>query len=411
MKRKFSWIVITIVACSVVLAATFTLGRLVHSPNEKAIANSNHAPQVTAQVERRSLEAEKVEVPGKLALGTSWKVTAGASDGELSVVTETYLGAGDTLQSGHLLAEVSGRPVIGLQLPFNLYRNISGGDSGNDVEKLQYSLQNLGLYQSEIDGVYGEVTAHAVELLYDGTNTERPAPEGSALADVVAAQDTLEKAKAAAGAKPEDKAAVDAVASAEKQLSEKRIIALTPVLRSEIISLPASQATVVSISPVNTDLNADGAVLAELRSGAAVVTARVGMADKESFAVGTKVEVHSASDTTVVVPGAIKAMGPFTQESSTTGNDVPGYDVSVELADTKDMEDGGSVILSAGSGEKFEGISVPVTALRKDGNDTFVVKVGSDTHVTVKIKTINDGYAILDGSPLNVGEKVIVSQS
>lgn len=410
MKHRFRWIIITIMVCVVLLAVTFTLGRLVRSPNEKAVTNSNYVPQVTAQVELRSVNATKAEVRGELALGTSWKVTVEASDGDLPIVTETHLNAGETLHSGQLLAEVSGRPVIALQLPFKLYRNINGGNSGDDIEKLQHSLQDLGLYQSEIDGVYGEVTAQAIEDLYAHTNTTKPAPEGSTLENATAAQDALDKAKAVAKTKPGDKEATAAVASAEKQLSEKKILALTPVLRSEIVSLPSLQATVVSISPINTDLGTD-TPLAELRSGTAVVTARIGMGDKDTFAVGTKVEVHSAADAKVVVPGTIKNMGPFTQESSTTGNDVPGYDINVELTDPRGMDDGGSVVLVAGSGEKIEGIAVPITALRKDGKDTFVVKPGSETRVSVKIKTVNDGYAILDGSPLSVGEKVIVSQS
>ena len=58
----------------------------------------------------------------------------------MQIVTDTYLAPGQTLRSGALLAGVSGRPVIGLELPFKLYRDIRGGDSGTDVEHLHETL-------------------------------------------------------------------------------------------------------------------------------------------------------------------------------------------------------------------------------------------------------------------------------
>lgn len=373
------------------------------------MANASHVPEVTAQVEQRSVDAERTRIPGQLALGSAWTVSLAPGEGGMQIVTDTYLAPGQTLRSGELLAGVSGRPVIGLELPFKLYRDIRGGDSGTDVEHLQRALGNLGLYGGGIDGDYGPDTAGAVDDLYERLNVERPQASNEALADAQAAQETVNQAKAMAAAAPGDEKAAVAVKAAEDVLAAKRVAALTPVLLSEIVSLPSGEVTVMSIAPVSTELGAE-TPLAELRSGKAVATARVGVGDKDAFTVGMNVEVQAQADSQITSAGTVTSISEFTQEISATGNTVSGHDVTVKVNDLQGMEDGQNVTVIAGNSEKIEGMAVPVTALRKEGGSTFVVKSGTDARVPVEVKMVKDGYAILDETALHVGDSVIVSQ-
>ena len=70
-----------------------------------------------------------------------------------------------TIIDGRVLAEVSGRPVITLEGPFRLYRDIGPGDSGRDVRMLQTALTRLG-YRVGTDGTCGPATENALGRLY-----------------------------------------------------------------------------------------------------------------------------------------------------------------------------------------------------------------------------------------------------
>ena len=409
MKRKFSWIAITVVVCSALMVTAFLVGRLVHSPHEQAIANATHVPVVTAKVEQRSVQEATIDLQGTLSLGSSWNVTVNPSEGVLPVVTETYLAPGEALTSGSLLAGVSGRPVIGMQLPFVLYRDIHGGDSGDDVREIQRALQSLGLYSGAIDGQYGARTALAVESLYTRLNVAKPSPEQSALAGLETTQEALNQAQIAATAAPDDQAAAAALASAQKALSSAKTAVLTPVLRSEIIALPANTVTVVALAPINTQIGAD-TPLASLRSGQATVVARISVADKDTFAVGTDVSISAVADTQTKTTGAVTSIGAFTQELSGKSA-VPGYDITVEVSDPAGLDDGQDVVVTSGETGVIEGLAVPVTALRQDGDTTYVVMADSDTHVPVDVRIVSDGFAILDATSLKAGDTVVVSQS
>ncbi|MBE6485200.1 MAG: hypothetical protein E7Z96_10665 [Actinomycetaceae bacterium] len=421
MKRRFGWIVVTVIACLGLVAGAFAVGRFVRSPNEEAIANSKNKPVVTAKVEERSVPAEEIRLTGKLSLGRSWNVTVEPSNDAVAVVTQTYLGAGDTLNSGGALASVAGRPVIGLQLPFDLYRDISGGDSGDDVREIQRALKNLGLYNGAVDGEYGPRTANAVKQMYVRAGMTPPDPvpqetaDGGGTAGGTAGGSSAAGGTAAGGA-PASSADSPAGGSGEAsstptpRATASPAASLTPVIRSEIISLPAASVTVVSVAGVNTHLSSDQP-LAQLRSGQASVVVRVGVGDKDSFTSGSFVDVQAASDTTIVASGTVGGFSEFTQDQSASGSTVPGYDMTINVADPKGMGNEQDVVVRVGGGEATSGLAVPVTALREEGGETFVVMKGTNEQVPVKVKIVSDGYAIIDDGALNKDDEIIVSGS
>ncbi|HIX00492.1 MAG TPA: peptidoglycan-binding protein, partial [Candidatus Nesterenkonia stercoripullorum] len=73
------------------------------------------------------------------------------------------------------IARIDDRPIIGLHTSLPLYRDLTWGDKGTDVEALQKELVRLGhLDVSFVDGWYGWTTSHAVQRL----RVANGAPEG-----------------------------------------------------------------------------------------------------------------------------------------------------------------------------------------------------------------------------------------
>ena len=70
------------------------------------------------------------------------------------MVTRVEVSKGDVLNSGQLIAIVSGRPIFAVSTEFPLYRNLDLGDSGDDVRELNSLLSNLGKASARFEELY-----------------------------------------------------------------------------------------------------------------------------------------------------------------------------------------------------------------------------------------------------------------
>lgn len=83
------------------------------------------------------------------------------------VVTDLFLAEGVEVSAGAVALEISGQPVAILDMPFPLYRPITPGDKGRDVEELQTALNQLEVGKMiPVDGVYGPATQSKVVSLF-----------------------------------------------------------------------------------------------------------------------------------------------------------------------------------------------------------------------------------------------------
>ncbi|MBI9115723.1 peptidoglycan-binding protein [Sanguibacter suaedae] len=411
------------------LVVAFLVGTQVRSPWESAIANSHADPLVTAEVTTRSLGPRTTPVTGRVRLGTDQTVLAMGTDPQ--VVTGVQHGAGELLMPGQVLATVSGRPVIALDLPFPLYRDVLPGDEGDDVRVLQQALAALGFYTGTVDGRYGEGTARAIEALYAGAGASAPSPSAEADALVAAAEDAVAEALAAESTSSSDTGAPDgptaaavsarAVADARTDLTEARFAALTPLPMSEVTRVGAEGATVLTVAGVGTVLGEDP--LATLRSGSPSVTARVDAAQVTAFEIGSTVQTTKVGDPGVAHEATVVAIGEFDTGGGDEGA-LPGRDITLSLDDATGLEDGSDILVTAtGTAPAVEGLSVPVVALREDAGSTFVLRdaggdgsgnssaIGPEDRVDVDVLATNDGYAIVDAADLREGDRVVVSGS
>ncbi|QFU97938.1 hypothetical protein KDY119_01444 [Luteimicrobium xylanilyticum] len=420
--------------CVVAMAAAFAAGTFVRSPWEEATRNASIDPVVTAAVATRSFPAQVPELTGTVSAGSTLDVSVPASDGGRSVVTRVDAKAGSLLEPGDALVEVSGRPVIALALPFTLYRNLTPGMSGPDVQALQHALATLGLYRGTPDGTYGTGTSAAVRALYSRAGVTAPAPSAdaqSALDDAEQAARSAQQGAAdgagtsdggGAGDDAQNDAGTSGAHSSGADLAAARRAADTPLPYAEIVDVPTAGARVVAVKKVGTLV--DGSV-ATLRVGAPTAKARVDVGQAETFAEGARVTVADVAATGDPVHATVTSVSAFKKASADDSDSTPGYDVAIKLPVEKNasFEDGDKVVIrSAGAKAKAaRGLTVPVVALRQDHDGTYVLATagsastsasGSEKsslrHLTVTVEAELDGYAMVTGDGIAEGEQVVV---
>lgn len=413
-RRRTRWLWTTALVCVLVTAAGFVVGATVRSPWQDAVENSQADLVASTNVEIREFTPEAVEAPGRVTIGSLRDVAPLAGDGAVQVVTARRAKPGDVLKPGHALVEVSGRPLIALSLPFDLYRDISPGDRGADVRALQESLQLLGLYGTAPDGEYGPATATAVRALYENLDADPPEPSDEAREALRTAEEALDAATSSPpeGEGGEESATADGTALTE-QLDEAKDAADTPVRMSEIVAVPSGSASVVSVATVGARLEGDNLTVASLRSGEPSATARVSVADAKSFTVGTTVDVVATTNQSTSRKAEVIAVSDF--KPADDNAEMPGYDIKLRFAKTGDLpyEDNEQVIARITStGQPRTGPAVPLIAVREDSSGTYVLRPGADnstTRVGVQVLMTADGYALVEGD-LTEGIEVIVSE-
>jgi peptidoglycan hydrolase-like protein with peptidoglycan-binding domain len=392
-------------------AGGFAAGTFVRSPWDDAVSNARAHVVATALVEHREFLPEPVEAQGTVSIGSVRDLAPPPGAAALQVVTGARAKVGDVVQSGVELLQVSGRPVIALSLPFDLYRDIHPGDRGADIRALQDSLRSLGLYSMASDGEYGSSTAAAVRQLYRSLGAEPPSVSAEAQEAVKVAEDALAQATATSPAMGDASSIPGDEARLRDALDDARRAADTPVLMAEVVAIPSGGATVVSVAPVGTRLEGETTVMASLRSGQASGSVRVSVADQAFFPVGAAVDVVSTTDQSISRKATVTALSEFRPADDTS--DVPGYDATVTFAEPQDVpfEDKAQIIARIDSdAPPRRGLAVPLIAVREDGKGTFVLVRQADKPVRVEVNVVMtaDGYALVD-SELTEGAEVIVS--
>ncbi|WP_083371581.1 peptidoglycan-binding protein [Paraoerskovia marina] len=400
------------------IVAAFVAGVFVDSPWRDAAANAERQPLVTATVEERELTADAPVVEGRYLAGTTSELTT-TGDAALPVVTSQLLEPGDDVTSGSVIAEISGRPVIALALPFMLYRDLAPGAEGADVRVVQDVLATLGHYDGAVDGKYGGQTSAAVDRLYAAAGYPAPSPGPDALAAVEAAEADLSQAPAAPSGEQDGERSTEAgdetpggpstvdVAAARVALSDAREAAGTPLPRSEIAQL-ADAATVLSVASVGTLLS-DGASYLRVRTGMPAVTARVPVGAVDAFPVGASVTVYSVTDTSAAIDGVVSDVSEFRDPDSETIPNISGHDVSIRF-DAQDLpfDEGDTMVLEPVEETEplADGPAVPLLALREGPEGSYVLSPDGQ-QIPVDVVATGHGYAVVRG--VDPGDTVVVS--
>lgn len=195
-RRRGRWWLAALGALVVVAAGGWIVGQQVQSPEQAASEAAPPEPSwITAVVERRVLAQTLIsrgDVHPQVAIGVAVPSSIEGSP----VVTAVGAVAGESVDEGTRLVEVSGRPIFVLRGDVPVYRTLRPGMSGTDVAQLQRALARLGCDASGEDGSYGEATKLCVAKLYlDAGYQPIPGSETEA-ADLAAAEQALVDAEA-----------------------------------------------------------------------------------------------------------------------------------------------------------------------------------------------------------------------
>ncbi len=192
-----------------------------------------------------------------------------------------------TLREGAVLLRASGRPVFLLAGRTPAYRDLSPGDSGEDVRQLQHALARLGHHAGGATGVYDEATAKAVTAWYRGAGWDPFGPTPEQQAQLRALE------REAADAEKLRVSTAGAVASAALGVESARATAdhLERVAGAEVATATAERARVV-LDPRQTEAARAAAEATLQKAQAGVKAARLA----GEVAVRTAVDAQKAAE-------------------------------------------------------------------------------------------------------------------
>lgn len=145
--KRTSWLPFTLVGASSAAAAVIAVigaTALAPPPSLSPAGEATSAAVVMTEYRDERTVAAEVEAaqPVEAVVGIAGTVTSSAC------------AAGGGIESGHVVASLNGRPVLGLHSAVPFYRDIGPGVAGSDVDALRVQLKAMGFDVQE-KGPYG----------------------------------------------------------------------------------------------------------------------------------------------------------------------------------------------------------------------------------------------------------------
>lgn len=355
-RPRRAFLVLVIVAVVAMLVGV-VLGGLVKSPAQQlADAAPPELSVITATVAKRELEAEAV-TRGIVELGRSVAVGPLTSSEARSVVTGVHVKAGDQVDAGAVLLEVSGRPIILLQGEFPAYRNLVVGDRGPDAAAVNTALTALQLEAGEADE-FTSASSQGLAALYARHGYHPPAGGGVDL--------------------------------------------------RELVFVPGTSATVLSVG-AQTGQTSEAESLVVVASGESVIRAKLPPQQAASVTEGNPAKVHLDDGTLIDATVTSVVAGETVDDSEVVLKATQPMDASWNAKDVR------VVITQTSSEESVLTVPVPAVFARADGQNV-VVRVdgeGKREVVPVEVGELVGGFAsvkaVAGTSSIKEGDEVIVS--
>lgn len=413
--RRTSAIIAAVCLLLITHAATWWFAAQAGTPEQRAADSAAPPPsQITVDVddmpvERTVLADCRAEARHTLAPDLSVSV----AEGSTPVVTGTPVAAGDQLDSGALLAEVSSRPVIMLKGDVPVFRTMSVGTRGVDVTQLHTALRSLSLYAGPVDAPYSVRTGAAVEKLYErlGYDAQRSdADSEQALADAEAAlrdfdgDTTGEEYRDLV--RTRDRAAEAAAAAAPA---------------NEIVFVPAQKATVTRVAYTVGQPPARGQLI--LSAGEDVEKCRIAATALTTVQSGQHAHISGVTaESPATVHQVIPPQDGGHSPAEETGGDAHGAEsgddpaasaadatVILELPDGTEPAAGAArIVIEAGPDDALR---VPAAAVHmRSSGETYIDRIaGEETEpVVVTVVFEADGYAAVQSAQLKKGDRIVI---
>lgn len=315
-----------ILICALVGVTSFIIGKNSSTSQEEALASAQTTIDVYAPAERRPL-GTTATYTGSVQVPPSQDIAYSGS----GIVTTVNVEEGDLIRPGDLVATVDSNPVIavtGSNKP--IYRDLTPGDAGYDVEAIQEILNQLG-YRVAITGRFDENTEKTLESLYKNIGYTSPCGE--------------------------------------------KVCVLTGTFLKIPSDLPPVSAT--TSSGTNT---AENPVLFSTNSGNRHIIARISVAQQADFTDQPEITVSGPE-------GEIIRTADYSLSEFKEGNDstLPGYDLTINLPqDLETIPDNKTIVTLTLNEVAKEYLAVPAVAIRQEGTSTYVLtEDGARINVTV----------------------------
>ncbi len=244
------------------LVITFGVARATVTPAEHTAERSVPVQRpVVVHAARQKLSDIRI---GTCALSIAQRTlnAPAGSDDTIAVFTKVQIELDRPIASGALIAEISGRPVVALDLPFPLYRDLTPGVVGPDVIAVQAALGRLGRHEGDLSGNFDRQTQTEIERFYNDLGAQ-PTHTGADLDDAAREAEAFEvdiRTRAATDmtiTTRDLQSATDARRNAQARVGV--------MLRAGEIVIPPSDMTVHRVvAAVGADAG-DGAAIAEFR--------------------------------------------------------------------------------------------------------------------------------------------------
>lgn len=318
------------------------------TPEEQAAATV----KVWGHVETRPVN-DALNLAGTAKSGETVPITI-HSEGE-PVLVHRAKAPGDQVAPGDLIGIVGGEGVFALEGPLPLYRDLSLGDSGHDVQELQRALTNVG-YRTNTDGTVTETTLKAVQGL---------------------------------------------LSSELKGLPEEGI---KVIKRSNFAILPNGNHTVASAANVGEVITSETPLLT-LEASAPYVEVSASLAEADRLASLETVTVKTSTGQTQARVQSVGEMKTGPQGSTKT--------VRLSVEDPGILTADQSVAVSSG-GDDTPVLAVPVSAVRQDGSKTYILvpsaegKEEEPQQLEVEVLRTGGGWAAISGNVAQ-GQEVLLS--
>ncbi|MDO4821131.1 MAG: hypothetical protein Q4A03_03705 [Rothia sp. (in: high G+C Gram-positive bacteria)] len=259
---------------------------------------------------------------------------------------------GDQVAPGDLIGIVGGEGIYALEGPLPLYRSLTLGDTGHDVQELQRAIAAVG-YRTNTDGTVTDTTLAAVSALLRSELTGIPA-EGI---------DTINPTNFAV--------------------------------------LPAGPRIVATAASVGSTISSENPLLT-LHTSSAYADFKAPLRDIDTLTTLETLTITSSAGTT---QARIDTVGDLE-----TGQD-GAYRTIRLLPDDPSILIPEQTLSITTAGDESPVLAVPISAVRQDGSSTYVItqaEGGSQERLTVTLLRTGEGYAAIDGA-LTEGQKVLLS--
>lgn len=179
------WLALIVVGAVCLAVGAWIATLLIESPREAVLNAEPPAPSLITVAAEKRVVGEEIITRGQVTASQTVEAVGPltAPSALRRVVSGRLPKVGDSVAAGGVVVEISGRPIIALQGDVPAFRDLTEGDVGPDVQRLNAALAALAPELDPESSTYSPETQQAVDALYTRAGYASPSslPAGEVL--------------------------------------------------------------------------------------------------------------------------------------------------------------------------------------------------------------------------------------